>query len=112
MYEIAKKWRIDEGIKVFGCQNLKNSSLYNSEGNFKKFGSKAKKFLFIYNGRGIKLVFLKMVVEKSEKRRLDEKLKILGCQNRKKLTIKNIREIIKKNKNFCCSKLKKPPYIE
>jgi len=29
---MAKKWRIDEGIKIFGCQNLKNSSLYSGRG--------------------------------------------------------------------------------
>jgi hypothetical protein len=65
---MAKKWRIDEGIKIFGCQYLKNSSLYNGEEKFIKimvliiqkiqlyimlkgilkiFGSKAKKVLFI-----------------------------------------------------------------
>ena len=64
---MAKKWRIDEGIKIFGCQNLKNSSLYNGEEEFIKimvlkikkiqlyimlkeilkiFGSKPKKVLF------------------------------------------------------------------
>ena len=37
VYEMAKKWRIDEGIKIFGCQNSKNSSLYNGEGEFKKY---------------------------------------------------------------------------
>lgn len=37
VYEMAKKWRIDEGIKIFGCQNSKKSSLYNGEGEFKKY---------------------------------------------------------------------------
>ena len=36
VYEMAKKWRIDEGMKIFGCQNSKNSSLYNGEGEFIK----------------------------------------------------------------------------
>ena len=34
VYETAKKWRIDERIKIFGCQNSKNSSLYNGEEEF------------------------------------------------------------------------------
>ena len=67
VYEMAKKWQIDEAIKIFGCQNLKNSSLYNGEEEFIKimvlkikkiqlyimlkeilkiFGSKPKKVLF------------------------------------------------------------------
>jgi len=33
---MAKKWRIEEEMKIFGCQNLKNSSLYNSEEEFIK----------------------------------------------------------------------------
>ena len=43
VYEMAKKWRIDEGIKIFGCQNLKNSSLYNVEGDLKNIWLKIKK---------------------------------------------------------------------
>ena len=38
-----KKWRIDEGIKIFGCQNSKNSSLYNDEGNLKNIWLKNEK---------------------------------------------------------------------
>lgn len=41
--EMAKKWRIDEGIKIFGSQNSKNSALYNVEGNFKNIWLKNKK---------------------------------------------------------------------
>jgi len=36
VYEMTKKWWIDEGIKIFGCQNSKNSSLYNGEEEFIK----------------------------------------------------------------------------
>ena len=40
---MAKKWQIDEKIKIFGSQNLKNSALYNFEGNFKNIWLKSKK---------------------------------------------------------------------
>ena len=60
-------------IKVFGCQNLKNFSLYNNRG------------IILKN-------FFKCVVEMSVKRRLYEKIKIFWVEL-KKLTIKNIREI-------------------
>ena len=40
---MAKKWRINEGIKKFGCQNLKNSALYNVKGDFKNIWLKSKK---------------------------------------------------------------------
>ena len=44
-------------IKIFGCQNLKHSSLYNDRG------------IILKN-------FFKRVIEMSVKRRLDKKLKI------------------------------------
>ena len=43
VYEMAKKWRIDEGIKIFGCQNSENSALYNGEGNLKNIWLKNEK---------------------------------------------------------------------
>ena len=52
---MAKKWRIDEGIKISGCQNLKNSSLYNGEGEFKKYLAQKRKKSSLYSGRGIVL---------------------------------------------------------
>ena len=81
---MAKKWQIDEAIKIFGCQNLKNSSLYNGEEEFIKimvlkikkiqlyimlkeilkiFGSKPKKVLFSQQQRN----FLKKGVEVPKK---------------------------------------------
>lgn len=53
VYEMAKKWRIDEGIKIFGCQNSKNSSLYNGKGEFKKYLAQNQKKSSLYSGRGI-----------------------------------------------------------
>ncbi len=47
-----------------------------------------------------------------EKRRLDEGIKNSGLSKLKKLTIKNIREIILKNTKFLVLKILKPPYIE